>query len=42
LEAQGNCELTEVRWVSVAEAGESMGDMSEEVRQYLQLAAGTL
>jgi len=34
-------ELTEIRWVSLAEAGALMGDMFAEVRRYLRRAAGT-
>lgn len=30
-----SCELTEVRWVSLAVAGELMGDMSDTVHQYI-------
>jgi 8-oxo-dGTP pyrophosphatase MutT (NUDIX family) len=36
--ASADGELTEVRWVSLAEASELMGGMSEDVRQYLQVA----
>ena len=36
--ASADGELTEVRWVTRAEAGELMGDMSEGMRQHLHVA----
>jgi 8-oxo-dGTP pyrophosphatase MutT (NUDIX family) len=38
--ASADGELTAVRWVGLAEAGELMGDMAEAVRQHLRLRLG--
>jgi 8-oxo-dGTP pyrophosphatase MutT (NUDIX family) len=38
--ASAEGELTDIRWVSLAEAEALMGDMSEDVRWYLQRALG--
>jgi 8-oxo-dGTP diphosphatase len=39
--ASADRELTEVRWVSLTEVGELMGDMAEAVRQHLRRVLGS-